>query len=127
MKIEAELLEQVKAATGPDKVLDASIELELDAKSFWKNPNEDSPPFTASIDAALALVERVMPLAFVTLEKFAVSDEGKNEWRAWVKLLNESDLSGDGPSVRQSQGFGKSANPPLAILAALLSALDAQP
>src|SRR5690554_4343906 len=120
MKIEAELLDKVKAATGPDRELDLDLAKALVPDVLVMRQRDDNTgadpytywEYTASVDAALALVERVLPLAFVTLEKFAVSDEGKNEWRAWVKLLNESDLSGDGPSVRQSQGFGKSANPP---------------
>ena len=78
-----ELLERVKAAAGPDRELDAAITIALGdgPGEGWTLITQDKPgvfnmdagrwingcrirtpkPFTASIDAALALVERKLP------------------------------------------------------------------
>lgn len=54
------LLERVKAATGPDEKLDYAIDEWLWRSGGKHHGEMDTlPPFTASIDAALALVERL--------------------------------------------------------------------
>jgi len=65
----SDLLARVEAATGPDRELDdAIVELMFgksmlviteDAGTVWRN--HKAPFYTASIDAALALAERVLP------------------------------------------------------------------
>lgn len=58
----AELLEQARNASGPDRELDCDIEhwLYLSGLPHFGHLDE-VPPFTASIDHALALVERLLP------------------------------------------------------------------
>lgn len=111
-----ELFERVKKATGPDRKLDIAIARQTHHPSMdGCNPDHDNfimagskmdrriPAFTASIDAALALVERVLP-----------------GWpQQWAEMLREAmddlwaETSPQMPIIRL----------PLAILAALLSAL----
>lgn len=123
-----ELLERVKAATGPDRGLDARIEFTLSGVSFFESDIADLlqvideptgygkyqkidsaniPSFTASIDAALALVERVLPN---TLRRLSDWEDGTGA-KANLVLSNGSHHWADGASI------------PLAILAALLQAL----
>ena len=55
----SELIERVKAATGPDRELDEAIRFYFDPKG--SRYYSENSAYTASIDAALALVERVLP------------------------------------------------------------------
>lgn len=69
----AGLLERVKAATGPDRVLDEDLALcfgwshEVNLEEDYECWRDDAgkarylPKVTASVDAALALVERMLP------------------------------------------------------------------
>lgn len=111
-----ELLERVKAETGPNPRLDESIGLALgwvkqETKGggwYWKGPfldGEDMPPFTASVDAALALVQRCLPDAH-----WAIDAAGLERPEAHINAI-----------------VSDGATAPLAILAALLSALPAPP
>jgi hypothetical protein len=102
------LLERVKAATGPDRELDRAIDDYFDPMHIGA-----LRPVTASIDAALALVERRLPRW-----NWIVSDRatcvlrpanGKDENRSWIQWREAN-----------------ARTPPLAILAALLTALIAQ-
>lgn len=52
-----DLLERIEAATGPDRELDYLI---ANSIGDW-GPVDDPFPLTASIDAALALVEKMLP------------------------------------------------------------------
>lgn len=100
----AELLERVEGATGPDRELDAAIECAL--ASTWGsaiNPR----PYTASLDAALALVERVRP--GWTWE--GGRDPAKASWAYLYAKI-------DGPTFSAS-----APTPALALLAALLRSL----
>lgn len=129
-----DLLERVKAATGPDRELDAAIynaaPEKVGDKDFcafrlpmdeWGDRFDDGwrigwegrqypeklPRLTASIDAALALVERVL-----TGHIWDVTSTGQ----CWI----EPDLG------RPDHWNGTAATPPLAILAATLAALIEQ-
>lgn len=130
-----ELLERVKAATGPDREIDVAllhlwdpdhealrsyderyqIELRDGVFSVWKTDGGYSasvpfPRFTASIDAALALVGRVLPgwnVQFGTLKSGGA--------RARVAL--------DWPEVAPLDECYDAPTAPLAILAALLLSL----
>lgn len=121
------LLTRVQAATGPDRELDEAIGKWLWAKGYnpWDcfNYNKDrdvhGKPFTSSIDAALALVEKLLPgwryaMASVVLGK----DE--HDHVPWCGL------AGPYSSCTFNDHEGRATTPPLAILAALLSALIAK-
>lgn len=104
-----ELLERVSSATGPDRELDRDICIELaidmatdDGAVGWKSP----PHFTASTDAALALVERVLPAGWPDVLREAISElSRRHSWNITFPVAGQrEELS-------------------LAILAALLSAL----
>ena len=122
----SELLERVQKATGPDRNLDGLIYIETHIPKEragridheygvvgWWPKNEpyqsaiDVPRYTDSVDAALALVERVLPGAYVDL--VCVMD--KPEDKAWSSFVG--------------QNKADARTPALAILAALLTALDA--
>jgi len=118
------LLQRVEAAEGPDRDLDADIVLwrhpELaewprSDRGGWVSPEWGliSPPehFTASVDAALALVERVLP------------DVERIDVIAFPNLVHrgraEVWLDGDTRVVANAK------TPALALIAALLRALIA--
>lgn len=117
----AVLLERVKAATGPNQELDAQIGLAFGWEpniyhTAWFPPDYDDdlkddylpqlPLFTASIDAALALVEKVLPGW-----KHAVGNHCPGNY-CWLW-----------PDSKTNGHFEKAASESAAILAAMLSAL----
>src|SRR5438105_1932936 len=90
------LIERVEKATGPDRELDEALALAFGWRLReivlvrtvleWERPTgfrlpigtmADPPFFTASLDAALALVERVLPGAQTTL---IVTPHGAQAW-----------------------------------------------
>ena len=126
------LLERVRAATGPDRELDGAV---MDAVDPLPNPAQTRwecisgqefhltvPPLSASVDAALALVERMLPGAYINVgPMFYIDGEIVKQraiiirplWTKWTPLDDWFDNhEGD-----------QCATAPLAILAALLSAL----
>lgn len=133
-----ELLERVKAATGPDKDIDVALlhlwepthealrsyderyqtELRDGVFSVWKTDGGYSasvpfPRFTSSIDAALALVERVLP---------GCEYEATNLYHvAMVSLPMNMSMVMDPQTARREDN-----NMPLTILSALLQALISQ-
>jgi hypothetical protein len=130
----SELLERVKAATGPDKILDRDILCVIDGWAYEKRARDrqpwmygpkgerrdppgvgvfGAPRCSASIDAALALTERMLPEA----NRRGVEQEADG-WSAYVSR------NGVKSGHWLVESIGKTA--PLAILAALLSALIAQ-
>jgi len=131
----AELLERVKAATGPGRELDAAIVLTLEPEAF---PNtvrsveddgtivcghygaytfHDAPELTASIDAALALVERALPgwrwSVFHPGYDNGIYQGGKSGCHLYHPASS---------GLITAKGFG--TTPSLAILAALLEAKE---
>lgn len=115
-----ELLAKVKAAVGPDRELDAAVYrafAEKDADAHWftfRNgvyyTNDTCPPVTASIDGALALVERVLPGTHVSLFQY-------ERWQCDFLMSEDGEWWHDANAPR-----GDAATAPLAILAALLTA-----
>jgi len=137
-----ELLERVKAATGPDRELDADL-LEMASigyydytRSNYEYQADDANrldltkewwhPFpTRTIDAALALTERVLPGAQVGLDPIFFVDDKSVKWHAvicipnWGAWVPVSNSWIDRHEERHTQR-------PMAILAATLSALIAK-
>lgn len=125
------LLARVESATGPDREIDLALMIlgwggpreryltdELDRLAFgeqWK--------FTASLDAALALVERVLPGRDIDLELREGMQDGQ------VHRFTDATIYAQAYSddKRDFKAFGNS--PALALLTALLraKAKDAQP
>ena len=123
-----ELLARVQKATGPDREIDVAIMAACfewakaeppyyaphcvgDEPIYWHAPSwlrkRPCPELTGSIDAALALVERVLPGNDVLVMR----DTG--QWEANI-----------GPQESFVSFEGKCSNAPLSILAALLAALQ---
>lgn len=118
------LLERVRDAAGPSAVLDAELYATIGGAPHTataghrkvplvlKDDPKDWPAYTASIDAALALVERVLP-GWEWLKKspkvitlYRPLTEQEDTAKAWAKHID-----------------GTGATIPLAILSALLRAL----
>lgn len=123
----AGLLARVKTATGPDRKLDYAIFTAfapMDVGSYW-HPTEGNQ-YTASIDAALALVERMLPGHRWGISTHSIKSGAKNE-RGWP-------LHADGfrahvterSALRPMPSIADAPTAPLAILAATLSALITQ-
>lgn len=129
------LLERVKAASGPDREMDAAVWLALEpgvTRKQWSYIHTASgqecrmdetrdatgrlivvPSFTASIDAALALVEKVQPATM-----WAV---GNMEMGPFCRLVAPTRGGGYVGGYYEANANTE----PLAILAALLTALAA--
>src|SRR5262245_50781771 len=69
----SELLERVRKAKGPDRELDKALwrhlifdaELDKPGHDWMAQVGKTTPAYTASIDSALALVERLLPQGFL--------------------------------------------------------------
>lgn len=110
----AELLVRVKAATGPDREIDRAIE----RLEHGPDVIPFTPAYTASIDAALALVERVLPGWFVDHMGADVAGSiGDMKTFGWMVEIS------DGMTGYQ----GQAPILPLAILLALIQALGETP
>lgn len=119
------LVERLRAATGASRELDALIEVEArrqdayraglndEQRAKWRSGTNGvvtdgsttyfSYTFTASVDAALALVERCLP---------------GSDWK--IERLSEQEF---GASVNEFMGYA-APTAPLALLIALLTALS---
>lgn len=107
-----ELIERVRNATGPDRALDEAIRHSIDAKMvepqlLWR----ETLPYTASIDASIALAERLLGHA-VLIE--VTTQIGAAQHSCVIDLV-ELDEPISVENVRTA---------PLAILLALLTALS---
>lgn len=124
------LLTMVKAATGPDRELDEDILKHLGfhswagRMSYRKSPiwiDFGSSEITASIDAALALVERTLP-GWIVSDLCQNSRHAGDPWGCELSVYYGSD-----PSKNRSAFSGYDfPSAPIAILAALLTALIVQ-
>lgn len=129
------LLERVEGAGGPDRELDADLMIQFEAPGSVKVKQKTGgwttahpkyakgamnymivgktkypDQYTSSVDAALALVERVLP-----------------EWQVYMEVLRPAN-GGCRASVEPNlaSGWRRGATLPLAILSALLRALIAK-
>jgi hypothetical protein len=127
------LLERVKEASGPDREIDREIQKALDIgpTSFTQDEFNHWPlRVTKNVDAALALVERVLP-GFVVYSfgngdlDLRYSDiRAFTNWRCGLAPVGFSIK--ENPSSILQWSSVHAATAPLAILSALLSALIAQ-
>jgi len=129
------LLERVRAATGPDRELDADVMAALfdwakrempflgphcvgEEPIYWHAPDpyrkQPVPKISRSIDAALALVERMLPGWLWQVKRGLVFEAVV--WQIERDYDNDDALYAGAPC-------GRHTTAPLAILAALLSAL----
>lgn len=114
----AELAERVKKAEGPDRELDLALAQALVPDVVVLRRNDDDTAnephtyweYTGSVDAALGLVERVLP-----------------DWRPSTQRsrsgFHDCYLHFDDETGWLRQSHGQAPTLPLAIIAALLSAL----
>lgn len=127
------LAERVRAATGPSDLLDAEIYATIDGAPHTttaglriiplvlKGDPADWPAYTASVDAALALVERALPGWFVA-KIDAWHNANEEVVGHGVTLQKLGPVSDAGYVAAKDGGIG--ATRPLAILTALLTALS---
>lgn len=106
------ILKRLKEATGPDYKIDKAIAEKFNDWHYSTNGiARECHSYTSSIDAALALVERMLP-----------------DYRVHVSALCGT-AQADICKKDNEYPFGKpfnAATPPLAILTALFSALEAK-
>lgn len=133
------LLERVEAATGPDRELDRDISVAVgflhvgdrgrlymiapdDGGHIYGGLGDDIliPRLTEKIDAAVALVERVLPEWVWQIER-QLTYEGRPPFFADISTVDNC----RGRNGTET-GSAYAATPPLAILAALLRALIAK-
>ena len=105
----ADIIARLEKADGPDRGIDGAIAMVLGLM-----PNGDR--YTASIDAAIALVERMLPLHSIQID---------HECRKRTSIYKDDGFAMcSKPSSWLSYADAPTA--PLAILLALFRALDAQ-
>jgi hypothetical protein len=119
----ADLLEKLKAATGPDRNLDAMLH-HRDLQGIGTGYYADAPRYTGSIDAALALVEKKLPGWVCTVCTKRI-DNGHDE-RAWADMASEQWVKDLGAEYDAQYAEAYGATPSIAILIALVSALHSQ-
>ena len=132
----ADVLERVRAAKGPDRELDSAIWCAvgcptpgLIAQDEHPEPRRQGrklashvPAYTASVDAALALVGRVLPGTYGRVEPRFFIDGDKVRWRGYTIRPRWIDYTPDDDWFDVSQADGPT--PALALLAALFRALQ---
>lgn len=112
------LIERVAGAAGPDRFLDAHIRVALEPPADDDSVT-DCPFYTSSIDAALGLVERLLPDCAVDLTMYT---KGRGACVIWKTATGAR-----AKPVRITIGDSDEQNAtlPLAIILALLKALRA--
>jgi hypothetical protein len=135
------LASAVAEAKGPSRELDAALsmwahpllrDLPRTEAEGWVHPEfgriAPSSPYTDSIDAALELVERMLPGWGFTLDRYIISDDPKARgcWRTFLTDYSSVTDDDDWPTVKIPKFVGRGDTPALAILSALLTTLAAQ-
>lgn len=115
----AEIIGRLEKATGPDRVFDLDIHMaacpDLYPEKWYWDDEVLPPPLTASIDAAVALVERMLPESMLEM---AVYEFGKPHLGSVQVTIY---ASAEGQPIDQTGG-----NLPIAIVLALFRALEAR-
>jgi hypothetical protein len=122
------LRERVEAATGPDRELDRDLcEMLGDHNEFLDCPQIGSlygiSALTRSLDAAFALIEHCVPGSHGRVEP-RFFEENEVRWRGYIirpDWAKWNPVDDDWFEVHQAMA----ATPPLAIVLALLTALEA--
>lgn len=112
----SDIIERLEKATGPEYALDVKIWLDLVEKPEGKRDPDmigRVPNYTASIDAAIALVERMFSPGYYRLEKLKGLPDPHHA--CWATA---------GASGQQEDAYAPTA--PLALLLALFRALEAK-
>ena len=139
-----DLLERAERATGPDRTLDALIEVrarnveaartglapEMRAKWRASRSGEVSDghtfyfaaPVTDSVDAALALIGRALP-GWIVSQCFEWEDDILRAKGPWLAILKERGVHLTAPNLARCQ---HAPTPALALCAALLAAMIEQ-
>lgn len=125
------LRERVESATGPSEELDREIHEALVGSAWFSSPVLMKPaylvkPVTASVDAVLALAELKLP----ALPSFAAGSPPSSGWK--ISLYRGMIPSGSPHAFWEAMIRAHATQPPnhtgptpaLALLAALLAALD---
>jgi hypothetical protein len=139
------LLERVEGASGPDAVLDRLIVEALQASGLCRecwglggyNRGDGhrcercnrtyADPVTDSLDAALALVDRVLPEMGVALGTCFLGSSGPRQpWATLSIPSNERVATATGYRFKHPTYLGDAATPALSVLAALLRAKASQ-
>lgn len=123
------LLERVEACQGPDREIDDAIVERMfgksmlviteDAGTVWRN--HKAPFYTSSVDAALALIGRVLPGWSWSLTVHP-SDTPKAARAGWDTVCTIYRLDDD-YAVERTSGYFSHKSPALALCAALLAAM----
>jgi len=103
------LLDRITEATGPDRAIDREIDYQLWHQIQALHNPDGAPHFTSSIDAALGLVEKVLPRC-----RWALKINSTGTGSAYI---GNAPYPGDELSGPSACG---GATPALALLAALL-------
>lgn len=137
----SEFIARLEKAEGPDRELDAELarfegwtfeKMKGDAHPYWRKPDTTAyymrerngpPAYTVSLDASLALVERVMPGWSWSVDTMS---QPPDDWSK-VKRLPRAQLA-EPVMTKFGKGIGRradvqAATPALALLLALLTAL----
>ncbi|MHA6684439.1 hypothetical protein [Mesorhizobium sp. A556] len=132
-----ELMERVRGLTGPDREVDAAIHRVLagGAKDHWYDfhgvwtTDSTTPPITASLDAAVALVKRVLPGWGYRVATCCVSDD------AWLFPDYNCPIHGERLKLEVSEDIDwievtdidlrPPGREPIALVLSLLAALQA--
>lgn len=146
----SDIIERLEKATGPDRVLDAAILLAIEGWTMhedtdpkigvfafwegepWKSTCHNCSSWeavTASIDAAIALVERMLPGCEVAMTDIHPDFVNENQNRHAVDIANglrweTSDVCHE--PIYDLQVSGSASTRPIAILIALFRALEAK-
>lgn len=132
----AELIERVEALDGPDREVDALVEIELrrqqayqvglndEQRAKWRpvggkgeveegGARYHSPVYTASLDAAVALVDRALPGSWYLI--------GKGKTRATEPLYGAQIMFGSDEVIGEGE---HDASPSIALVLATLKAME---
>lgn len=131
----ADIIERLEKADGPSRKLDRDIAKaekwypdDIQDVGFYIDPAKGCrggeiytpPAYTASLDAAIALVERMLP-GWTTKHHTADSTPGQQRWHFYV-ARHPADRDG----ARSPHEFCGIGSPVIALLIALFRALEAK-